>query len=122
MRGLAAGAGGSAFPRLRAVEGMHADPVDLAHLAEPVRGHSIGVVVRRLADLVEPQPAVEHVVGDLLRLLPHVGFVDDELFTLAGEGELAGEVAVGVLVDHDANIATIKTPAAAVADATPHNR
>ena len=51
---------------------------------------------------------------DLLCLFPHVGLVDDELLALAGEGELAGEIAVRVLIDDAANVARVETREGAV--------
>src|SRR6516164_10395557 len=45
---------GAVAPVARAVEGVHADLVELGHLADPARAHPVGVVVRGLADVVEP--------------------------------------------------------------------
>ena len=65
--------------------------------------HIIGVVVRRLADFRQPDLAVEHRLGDLPGALPHVGLADHVGIVVAGEGELAGHVAVLVLIDHAAD-------------------
>src|ERR1700730_18961573 len=94
--------GGSAFPRPRAIEGVHADLMDAAHIANPVRPHPVGVVVGGLADLGEPGLAVEHVARDLPGLAPRLIVVDHKPLALAGEGELAGEITVGDLVEHAA--------------------
>ena len=95
-------------PGARPVEAVHADLVELPHLVHPRRMHPIGVIVRGVADLRQPQLAVEHVAGDLLGLLPHVGLVDLVGDAVAGEGELAGELAVRVLVDHAADVVRIE--------------
>jgi hypothetical protein len=71
--------------------------------------YPIRVIMRRLTDLIEPELAVEHVVRNLLCLLPHVGLVDLQPFPFAGKRELAGEVTVRVLVNHAANIVRLKT-------------
>ncbi len=61
------------------------------------------MVVRGLADLRQPDLAVEHLGGDHLGALPHVGLADHVGDAVAGKGELAGEMAVGVLIDHAAH-------------------
>ena len=70
--------------------------------------HPVGVVVRRLADLREPQLAVERVARDLLGLLPHVGLGHHVADAVAGEGELAGVVPVRVLIDDAADVVRIE--------------
>src|SRR5882762_7265783 len=90
-------------PGPRPVEGVYAELVRLLHFIDPGRAHPIGMVVRRLVDFRQPELAVEHRFRNLPRALPHVGFANDVLVVVAGEGELAGQMAVLVLVDHDAH-------------------
>ena len=49
----------------------------------------------RLPHFRQPELAVEHRPGDLLRAVPHVGLAHHVGDIVAGEGELAGVVAVG---------------------------
>jgi hypothetical protein len=51
--------GNSKSGAMGAVEGVHADTVEAAHLAHPA-----GMVMGRLADAVEPERAVQRVAGD----------------------------------------------------------
>src|SRR5262249_61793780 len=46
------------------IKGVHADAVELAHFADPPRMHPTGVVVGRLADIVEPELAVQCLASD----------------------------------------------------------
>ena len=64
--------------------------------------------MRGVADLGQPQLAVERVARDLLRLLPHVGLGHDVRHVVAGEGELAGVAAVRVLIDDAADAVRIE--------------
>src|SRR5215831_1576357 len=82
---------------------VHADAVELAHFADPPRMHPTGVVVGRLADIVEPELAVQRLAGDVLGALPGGRLVDAVGDAVAGEGELAGQVTARILVDHAAN-------------------
>ena len=59
--------------------------------------------MRGLADLGQPQLAVEHFRGDRLGSLPHVGFTHDVRNPVAGEGELAMQTTMRVLVDDPAD-------------------
>src|SRR6516164_5424682 len=52
------------------IECVHADTVKLAHFADPPRMHPTSVVVGRLADIVEPELAVQRLAGDVLSALP----------------------------------------------------
>src|SRR6185312_6753558 len=79
-------------PGARPVEGVYAELVRLLHFIDPGRAHPIGVVVRRLVDFRQPELAVEHRFRNLARTLPHVGFANDVLVVVAGEGELAGQM------------------------------
>src|SRR6266516_4856234 len=94
---------GAVAPAARAIERVHADPVELVHGARPPRMHPIGVVMRRLADLRQPQPAVERRGGDALGALHRVGLVERLRPAVAREGELTGEMAVRVLIDDAAD-------------------
>ena len=62
----------------------------------------------RLGHLGHPQLAVEHVARDVLRARPGVRLGDHVGNAVAGEGELAGEMAVGVLVDDAADVVRVK--------------
>ena len=58
--------------------------------------------MRGVADIGEPDFAVEHFLGDLFCLLPHIGLVDvAQILAFAGEGELAGQMMV-IVLKHDA--------------------
>src|SRR5205823_11902204 len=57
----------------------------------------------RLRDLRQPELAVEHRLRNTPGAVPHIGFFDDVAYVVTGEGELAGEMAVLVLVDHAAH-------------------
>src|SRR5207237_4100220 len=57
----------------------------------------------RLADFRQPELAVEARFRDLLSAVPHIGLADHFRIIVAGKAELAGEVAVLVLVDHAAH-------------------
>ena len=70
--------------------------------------HPVRVVVGRLGHFRHPQLAVEHVAGDVLGARPGVGLGDDVRNAVAGEGELAGIVAVGILVNDAADVVWIK--------------
>src|SRR5215471_12366435 len=82
---------------------VHADAVELMHFAHPPRMNPAGVVVGRLADIVEPELAVQRLAGDVLGALPGGRLVDAVGDAVAGEGELAGQVTARILVDHAAN-------------------
>ena len=59
-RGIAAVA-----PGFRPIEGVDAELVHPLHFGHPGWVHVVGVIVGRLADLLEPDLAVEHRLGDL---------------------------------------------------------
>src|SRR5262249_30168599 len=84
-----------------AIEGMHAEPVNFLHLMDPIRGNPVGVIVRRFLYLRPPQFPVEDIARDALGAFPCGRFRNDVWNTVAGEGELAGQMTVRVLV-HDA--------------------
>ena len=64
--------------------------------------------MRGVADVGEPDLAVEHFLGDLFGLLPHVGLIDAaEIFALAGEGELASQMMILVLENDAADVMRI---------------
>src|SRR5437763_4792181 len=100
---------GAVAPAARAIERVHADLVELVHGAHPPRTHPIGVVMRRLADLRQPQPAVERGDGDALGTLHRLGLVNSLCLAVARDGELASEMAVRVLIDEAADIVGIIT-------------
>jgi hypothetical protein len=85
---------GAVAPVARPIEGVYADAVELAHLMHPPRMHPIGVIVGRLADIAEPEPAVQRIAGDALGARPGGRLVDAVRNAVAGESELAGEMAV----------------------------
>lgn len=82
---------------------MLADDIGFLQVARPARADVIGVIVRRQADVGEPGLAGGDFLGDALGLLPLRLFVDAQGLALAGEGELAGHVAMAVLVDDAAD-------------------
>src|SRR5262249_46363144 len=86
-----------------AIEGVVAEPVHLGHFAHPARMHPVRVLVPGLADLGQPEFAVEHFRRDALGPRPHIGLAHDVGNAVAGERELAMETAVGVLVDDAAD-------------------
>src|SRR5882672_12158237 len=103
--GVAPGRGfGAVAPVARAVEGVDADAVEPAHFVDPPRMHPAGMVVGRLADIVEPEIAVQRLMRDLLGALPGDRLVDALREPVARKGELAAEAPTGVLVDHAADI------------------
>ena len=59
--------------------------------------------MRRFADFRQPELAVERVVGDASRHLPARLIAHHVLVVVAGEGELAGQMPVRILVDHVAD-------------------
>ena len=93
----------SGLTRPQLVEDMLADHVHLLQALGPVGPDVFGVVMRRAADFGEVGLALEHRAGDLLGLVPRIGFGGAKRLAFAREGELAGEVAVAVLVDHTAD-------------------
>ena len=66
------------------------------------------MVVRGLADLEEPQRAVEHERGDFFGPLPGLRLADHLGVAVAGEGELAGQTMMRILVDDAAHRRWIK--------------
>ena len=90
------------------VERVHAEPIEPRHFMDPARMHPIGMIVRGVADFGKPDFAVESVFGDVLGLLPHVRFVDlAEVLTLASEGELTGQMPIGILINDTADVVWI---------------
>jgi hypothetical protein len=61
------------------------------------------MVMGRFCYLGQPELAVEHRFRDLPGAVPHVGLLHHVGVVVAGEGELTGEMAVLVLVDHAAH-------------------
>ena len=95
-------------PGARTIEGVDAEPVQSHHFMHPARMHPVGMVMRGVADIGEPDFAVEHFLGDFFRLLPHIRLVDlAQILAFAGEGELAGQMMVGVLKHHAADVVRI---------------
>src|SRR5262249_4122379 len=79
-------------PATRPVERVHADAGELAHGTDPPRTHPVGVVVRGLADLRQPDLAVEGRLGDARRAVPCILLGDHVRNTVTREGELAAKV------------------------------
>ena len=65
--------------------------------------HPIGVIVRRLADFRQPQPPVERGLRNPAGAIPHVRLGDHIANAVAGEGELARQMTVRILIDHAAH-------------------
>src|SRR6266478_5134176 len=106
--GVAPGRGlGAVAPVARAVEGVDANAVELAHFVDPPGMHPTGVVVGRLADVVEPEIAVQRIARDVFGALPGDRLVDALREPVARKGELATEAPVGVLVDDAADIVRV---------------
>src|SRR5262249_32445595 len=87
----------------RSIERVHANAVEPAHFADPPWMHPTGVVVGRLANIVEPEVAVERIAGDVLGALPGGRLVDALREAVARKGKLAVEAPVCILVDHAAD-------------------
>src|SRR4029078_12271769 len=51
-----------------AIEGMHAELVDLLHLVDPIRVHPIGAIVSRFRHFRQPQTSAEHVTEVIVAL------------------------------------------------------
>src|SRR5579864_456219 len=85
------------------IEGVYPEFVHFLHFADPGRAHPISMIVGRFANLGQPDLPVEHRIGDFLGTVPHIGLADDVGNVVAGKGELAGVMAVLVLIDHTAN-------------------
>src|SRR5262249_6389222 len=99
LRGAPARRAGAVAPAVRAIEGVHADAGELAHGAHPARVHPVCMVVRRLADLGQPDAAVEGLLGDARGALVVLRLGDPVRDAVAREGELAGQMPMGVLID-----------------------
>src|SRR5215470_11340009 len=82
---------------------MHTDAVKFAHLAYPPWMHPASVIVGRLADVIEPEIAVQRLTGDVLGAFPRGRLVDAIRDAVTREGELTCEVAACVLVNHAAD-------------------
>src|SRR5262249_26022345 len=82
------------------VEGVDTEFVQLGHLAHPARTYPVGVVVRRLADLGQPQLSVECLGGNLLGTVHGVRLPHHITDAVAGKRELTGETPMGVLIDN----------------------
>src|SRR5215470_16343295 len=82
---------------------MHTDAVKFAHLAYPPWMHPASVIVGRLADVIEPETAVQRLTGDVLGAFPRRRLVDAIRDSVTREGELTREMAARVLVDHAAD-------------------
>ena len=98
---------GTVAPVARAVEGVEAVPRHDVHVADPVRPDVSGMIVRRLVDLRQPDPGVQRLGGDAVRPLPRAALVDRLRLAVAGEGELAGQMPVRVLIHHRADVLRI---------------
>ena len=94
----------------------------LLQLLRPVRTHIVGVVMRRGADFRQIGRAVIDLARDPDRVAPGSRLGDAQRLALAGEGELAGQVAVAVLVDHAADAARIEPALHAVEHHLRHRR
>src|SRR4051794_36829207 len=85
------------------VEGMDTELMQLGHLAHPARTHPVGMVVRRLAHLRQPQLSVERFGGNLLGALHSVELPHHITNAVAGKRELASKTPMGVLIDNPAD-------------------
>src|SRR5713101_1170168 len=81
-------------PGPRSIENMDAELVHFLHFSHPARMNIAGVIVRGLADFRQPKLTVEHFRRNFLGPFPHIGFANDIANSVAGESELAGEMAV----------------------------
>src|SRR5260370_17193396 len=108
-------------PGARPVEGVYAELVHLLHFIDPGRAHPISMVVRRLGDFRQPQPAVEHRVCDFPGAVPHVGFAHYVGDPIAGEGEMPREMARFFLVYHAPNPPRLNAPYLPVPTTLPHS-
>src|SRR5579872_5746936 len=96
------------------IEDMVPDLVDALQRVGPIRHHVIGVIVQRGADFLIVDFAVCHILRDPHRNAPGTRLFDAQRLSFAGEGELAGEGAIAVLIDDAANIRRIKPAAYAI--------
>src|SRR6516165_12539257 len=95
-------------PIARPIKCVDAEFEQASHFVHPARMHPIGVVVGGMADFGEPDFAIERVFGDYFGLLPHIGLVDAaQILALTSKGELAGEMAVRVLINDAADVMRI---------------
>src|SRR5215207_1734894 len=95
--------GGSGLARLQLVEDVAADHVHLLEAAGPAWAHVVGVVMGGAADLGQVGPALHYLARHPPGGLPGFGVGDAERLALARERELAGEVAMPVLIDDAAH-------------------
>src|SRR5215207_1275368 len=93
----------SGLAGLELIEDVAADHVHLLEALRPARADIVGVVMRRRADIGEIGFALEHLLRDARGRAPGIGVGDAQRLALAGEGELAGEMPVPVLVDDAAD-------------------
>ena len=56
--------------------------------------HPVRMIMRRFADFGQPQPAVEGILGDAPRAIPHIGLFHHIADSVTGEGELARQMTV----------------------------
>src|SRR5262245_33899033 len=98
---------GAIAPVARPVERVHPDLAEPRHLAHPARERAVRVVVGGLADIVDPELAVERLARNLLRPLIGVRLAHAIRNAVAGEGELAAQAAVRVLIDDAAHVVRI---------------
>ena len=98
---------GAVAPVARAVERVQAVAHHDLHVADPVRPDISGVIVRRLVDLGQPDLGVERLLGDAVGARPGAALVDRLRLAVAGEGELARQMPVRVLIDHRADVLRI---------------
>src|SRR5208283_3881773 len=99
------------------VEDVETDAVHALQVADPERGDIGGVIVDRLGDRRIVGLAADDLIGDPGRRRPRTRLLDAERLAFAGEGELAGEWTVAVLIDHAADRGRID----AAADAVEHH-
>ena len=98
---------GAVAPVARAVERVHAVAHHDLHVADPVRPDISGMIVRRLVDLGQPDLGVQRLLGDAVGARPGAALVDRLRLAVAGEGELARQMPVRVLIDHRAHVLRI---------------
>src|SRR5690606_39123922 len=93
----------SSLARTQLVEDVAADRLHPLEPLGPARTHVIGVVVRRAADLGEERLAAQHLFGDARGDFPWLRLGDAQRLALTGEGELATQMAVTILIDDAAD-------------------
>src|SRR5690349_17747150 len=94
---------GAVTPVARPVEDQAAELVHALHLAHPIRMRPVVMVVGRLGDIGHPQLAVESLGRNPPGAIPGVRLLDRFRLAVTGEGELAGKMPAGVLIDDAAN-------------------